>query len=272
MNPAQQLLSEYSDPAKTLYPKDFTLLLKETIPNAPSLLRNKNLALLDRAMSKDITVRFGDSRLQIPIRAIDNILYARKDSPTFGTVREIYARNCYLNRLALTPPLRAVLDLGANRGMFSLLALVHLGAEVVVGVEPTEDYDATFQLLLAANSCETRRAPRYLKLIGSESSERACPDRFVSIPTIMREQKIEHFDLVKMDVEGGERDLFTEPDWLRNVDNLTMELHPQIVPDLPLIPKTLEKYGFDYTLTDRHDKLCRIDSASFLVASRSRSS
>jgi hypothetical protein len=49
-----------------------------------------------------------------------------------------------------------------------------------------------------------------------------------------------------------------------------MALHPQFIPDLPLIPKALEKYGFDYTLTNRHGELSSRDSAAFLVASRPR--
>lgn len=38
-----------------------------------------------------------------------------------------------------------VLDLGANRGIFSLLALVALEAELVVGVEPNPLYSSVFR-------------------------------------------------------------------------------------------------------------------------------
>ena len=166
---------------------------------------------------------------------MDQILAAHRDSPSFGTVREIFARDCYLKHLRLKGPLRAVLDLGANRGMISLLALVHLGAGVVVGVEPNPMYESVFQLLVEANHCAIRRTVRYTKLIGNPSAELRDGDRSVSIPTIIREQSIDRFSLVKVDIEGGEKDLFAEPDWLRSVDNLTMELHPHFAGDLSLI-------------------------------------
>lgn len=271
MNPARRLLSEYSDLARTLYPQEFALLLKETVLNAPSLLRTKKLTTLDAAMSKDMTVRFGHSRVAVPLRQMDRILSARRDNPSFGNVREMYARNCYLKHLPLEAPVRAVLDLGANRGMFSLLALVHLGAEVAVGVEPQPCYEQIFQLLLDVNQCSTRRAPRYLKFIGSPSSEQADRDKYVSIATIMREQSIDQFDLVKMDIEGGEKDVFGEPEWLRNVDHLTMELHPQFVADLSLIPAALDTYGFTYKLIDQEGNIAGIQAAMFLVASRKAS-
>lgn len=269
MKPVRRLLSEYFNLARTLNPQNFALLLKETILNAHSVLSSKKLTMVDAAMSRDMTVRFGNSRLTVPLRQMDQILAAHEDSPSFGTVREIYARDCYLKHLILKKPLRAVLDLGANRGMFSLLALVYLGAEVVVGVEPNPVYGSVFQLLLEANHCAVGRSARYTKLIGSPLTERGDQDRYVSIPTIMREQSIDRFSLVKIDIEGGEKDLFGEPNWLRNVDNLTMELHPQSAGNLSLIPAALERYGFSYRLSDQEGDPAGIESATFLVASSS---
>lgn len=268
MNRVSQFLGEYTDLSRTLYPKDFLSVLMKTAVQFPTILRCKNLSPLDSAMSRDMEVRVGHSRLAIPIRQIDRMLM--DDSPTFGTVREMYARNCYLKHLSLAPPLKAVLDLGANRGMFSLLALIDLGAEVVVGVEPATDYDPVFKLLLESNNCSMRRAPRYLKLVASESTERAAPEQYVSIPTIMREQSITRFDLVKMDIEGGEKDVFAEPQWLAAIDHLTMELHPQHVGDLSSIPAALERYGFEYRLMGRHGEPANIESALFAVASRQK--
>lgn len=267
MNPVRRLLSEYSGLAQTLSPWNFACLLKETALNAPSIIRTRTLTALDAAMSRDMVIRFGDSRLVVPIRRMDQILAALRDNPSFGNVREMYARDCYLRHLNLTPPLRAVLDLGANRGMFSLLALVHFRAEIAVGVEPVLLYDQVFQLLMKANHRPMQSGPRYGKLIGSPSTECSEGGKYVSISSIMREQSIERFNLVKIDIEGGEKDLFSEPDWLSSVDNVTMELHPQFVGDLSLIPAALEKHGFTYRLMDQEGGTAGIDSAMFLVAS-----
>src|SRR6202012_1887842 len=137
--------------------------------------------------------------------------------------REIYARNCYLEHLRLKAPLRAVLDLGANRGIFSLLALLALKAEIAVGVEPNKIYGSVYRLLLEANGSGLDRGPRYHKFVSSPSAEKQNPDQNISIEAILREQNIDRFNLVKIDIEGHEKTVFSEPEWLARVDNITME-------------------------------------------------
>ena len=206
-------------------------------------------------------------QLYIPIADVDHILKEHRDNPTFGNVREIFARDCYLWRLRLGTPQRHELDLGTNRGIFSILALVALQSELVVGVEPLGVYLPVFERLLQANHCNPNRAPRYTRFISSPSNERQDPDHNVSIQTILREQNIPRFNLVKMDIEGYEKDLFREPEWLANTDSLTMELHPHLAGNLSLIPEALERYGFEFALMDQAGQPARIVSAMFLVAS-----
>lgn len=268
MNPARRIISEYCDLARILSFHDFALLMKETALNAPSILRTRKLTSVDLGMSRDIVINFDGSHLRLPLREMDRMLAAGHDNPSFGNVRELYARNCYLRYLSIKRPMRAVLDLGANRGMFSLLALVHIGADIVVGVEPMSKYDEIFNLLLDVNNCSGGRAPRYRKFIGSPSNECANRENYVCVTTIMSEQSIDRFDLVKIDIEGGENDLFMEPEWLRHVDNITMEIHPQMVVDLSHIPAALEEYGFTYRMMDQGGKTASLEAAMFIVASR----
>jgi hypothetical protein len=160
-----------------------------------------------------------------------------------------------------------VLDLGANRGLFSLIALMALDAEIVVGVEPSDFYEPVMRLLLDANKYAPERVIRYNKLIGSSPSEQRDPSKTISINRIREEQKITRFDLVKVDIEGGERDIFGEPDWLSHVDNITMELH-HFAGNLAMIPQALERYGFRYIQTDQFGRECQFKEATFLYASR----
>jgi len=271
MNPVLRLATEYRALARILEPKDVVSLARATVTCAPAILKTKKLTALDFAMSRNMTVHFGKSRLILPIAEIDRILVQRNDSPTFGTVRELYARNCYLEYLPVRSPQRAVLDLGANRGMFTLLTLLALEAEVAIGVEPLQLYSSVHKLLLESNGIDPRRAPRYTKLVSNRSEEKRNPDTNVPIETIMAEQKIDRFNLVKIDIEGGEKSIFSEPEWLERVDNITMELHPQFVGDLSLIPRALEQHGFDYWLMDQSGNRVAINSAMFLVASRTGS-
>jgi len=72
---------------------------------------------------------------------------------------------------------------------------------------------------------------------------------------------------VKMDIEGHEKAVFAEPEWLASIDTLAMELHPDFAGDLSLIPQALERYGFDYVHVDQAGKPVGIQSSMFLYAS-----
>jgi FkbM family methyltransferase len=271
MNVAVRLLTEYSSLCRVLGPREIVSLGMATVKNAPAVFRTRTLTTIDAAMSRNMTVKFNQAEIVLPLADMDRILIARKDNPSFGNLREIYARNCYLERLKLKTPIRAALDLGANRGMFSVLAMTALGAEKVVGVEPITLYNSVYKLLLEANGCAADRGPRYEKFISSVSDDSADLEHNVSIETILREQNIERFDLVKIDIEGGEKNIFSEPEWLAKVDNITMELHPQFVPDLSLIPDALKQYGFEYVHVDQEGNQVDVQKAMFLYASRTGS-
>lgn len=263
--PLSRFLAEYGALSRILEMRDIVALAKATVIQSPAILRTKRLTALDTSMSRNMTVHFDHSPMVMPLADVDRMLV--NDNPTFGNVREIYARNCYLEHLRLNKPVSTVLDLGANRGMFSLLALLALDANIAVGVEPMAVYDSVYQLLLKANGCDPLRAPRYRKFMSSPSVERLDPSQNVSIETILREQKVDRFRLVKMDIEGHEKTVFSEPEWLAQVDNITMELHPHFVGDLSLIPEALDRYGFKWRIFDQAGNIVDIQKGMFLCAS-----
>lgn len=192
------------------------------------------------------------------------------DNSTFGNVRGLCARDCYFGPFKFTSKIGTFLDLGANRGMVSLLALSCLGAERAIGVEALENYNGIVQLLLQANHLSPDCAPRYNRFVSSRSSEARDPAQNVSIETIRTEQGIDRFGFVKMDIEGGEIDVFRGPDWLVHVDNLAMEVHPS-AGDLSIIPAALRDYSFDFVCVDQSGTRRKINDAMFVYASRNRS-
>jgi FkbM family methyltransferase len=73
------------------------------------------------------------------------------------------------------------------------------------------------------------------------------PVRMVSMSTLLTllpdDQRI---DLLKVDIEGGEQELFTgDLQWLERVDAIVAEFHPEIV-DYPRLIGILEGAGFRY--------------------------
>jgi len=217
-------------------------------------------------MSRNLTIHYHDRQFFLPLADIDALLALQHDNPTFGNVREMYANDSYLRLFHLKLPVHVVLDLGANRGLFSLIALMVLNAEIVVGVEPLGLYEPVMRLLLDSNECTPSRVIRYNKFIGSSLAGHRDPTKYISIDKIREQQKIARFGMVKVDIEGGERDIFSDPTWLSHVDNVAMELH-HFAGNLDLIPQAFEQYGFHHVATDQFGRACNFKDAMFLYAS-----
>jgi FkbM family methyltransferase len=269
MNPLKRLIREYAGLARILRISDLVSLAGATVRTAPSILRTGKLTDLDIAMSRNLTVQYRGKSIVVPVADIDRYLASHGgDNPTFGNVREMYALDCYLNRISLPPPLETVLDLGANRGMFSLLALRAFDAKLVIGVEPNPTYNSVLQTLLNANQLNGDRAIRYDRYVTSPSAEKRDPASNISIETICEEHNIERITFAKIDIEGYERDLFSEPQWLARVDTLAMEVHPGLVGDLSIIPQALSHYAFDHISVSQFGEPRDVNEATFLYASR----
>ncbi len=54
--------------------------------------------------------------------------------------------------------------------------------------------------------------------------------RAVTLPTLMQELNIESFDIAKIDIEGGELELFEDPCWVETVRCVMIELHDRFRP------------------------------------------
>jgi len=154
--------------------------------------------------------------------------------------------------------------------MFSLLALAAFDAQLVIGVEPSTVYNPIVQILLEANGIDSDRVRRYNRFITSPTAERRDPSTNVSVETICREQGIERINFAKIDIEGFEKDLFSEPEWLDRVDALAMELHFDFAGDLSSIPQALDRRGFYHISVGQFNAPCAVNDATFLYASRTR--
>ena len=141
-----------------------------------------------------------------------------------------------------------------------------LGADRAIGVEPQHKYERVLELLLRVNAMGSDRAPRYTRFVSSQSLEASDPSRNVSVETIRKQHGIDRFGFVKIDVEGGEIDLFLETEWLAYVDNLAMEVHPN-AGDLSLIPVALERYGFTFLCVNQAGERCNVNEGNFVYAS-----
>jgi hypothetical protein len=188
-------------------------------------------------------------RLVVDTGAMDAALPG--DTPSFGGIREMYGRDCYLRRFRpLESPL--VVDAGGNRGLFSLLAFGALNARRVVYIEPQRQYFSVLQALLDLNGIDQGAVVPLLA---------RCTGRLLG--EIVREHG--RIGFLKMDIEGGEYEAFSDAAWLRHCDNIAMELHPGLK---NVIYEKLEEAGFAILPTDERGRPADPSGASYVYASR----
>jgi FkbM family methyltransferase len=65
---------------------------------------------------------------------------------------------------------------------------------------------------------------------GYTVSPEAGPIRAYTIPSLMRTFQLDHIDLLKIDIEGAEQEVFETCDWQDHVDSFIIELHDRFRP------------------------------------------
>ena len=182
--------------------------------------------------------------------------------------REMYCRNVYLRTGFFLPRTGWVLDLGANRGLFSVWAAL-AGAQVVA-VEAQQGFGPEIKRLAAHNGVSDRvhveialagggvRAGATAGVVADDRNWAATshggPQRpvGVSVPQVMSAYKIGRIGLLKVDIEGGEFAVFDSDEglrWLEQVDQIVMEVHGDFGDAAALISR-LRQHGLTTDLRD----------------------
>ena len=256
--------------------RDFRRYLGCLASSWQTVLRTRTLAPADSAMTGTVGVTVGGQRFAIPLDAMGQAVASFDTTPTFGSIREIYADNVYLR--AFKPGLTAdvVVDLGSNRGMFLMLGAKVLGAKLAIGVEPEQRYAPVFAALTAANdeaamnggsaTGSATRAPRFVRL---ERFASATPGpTTVTMRDIIATHAISSIGFLKCDIEGGEFDVFlNDPAFLAKVDNIAMELH-HTAGEIVRLVDVLTRHGFVIRVTDQFGRKVAAPLGHYLYASR----
>lgn len=200
--------------------------LKQVVRHRRECVRTRNLQPADLTFGAGpISARFGDARAQLLGNGV------------VTGIREIWVRDCYLGGgfLALGGD-QTVVDLGANIGTFTMLALAHGPGVRVIAVEPNR---VAAQVLLEAARLNgfQDRLQICNAFIGGRThvqDELAATADYAGSTFLTEQEFIERFDLkvidfLKCDIEGSEYALLT-PDsrLLEMTSQLSIELHREL--------------------------------------------
>lgn len=192
------------------------------------------------------------------MRTLDGVTICyRLNRGDLQSIREVWFEGAY--RLPFPDPSGVLLDLGANIGLTSLWMAKRYPFTRIIAVEPEPGNAAlvrrNFDLngikgeVLEAAVGATDGAAKFQVHRNSNQgklSESGVPVAMVSVNSILEKFSLPQLDLVKIDIEGGEQELFRGPTaWLDRTTAIIIEFHPTSV-DYPLLTKLLENRGFDY--------------------------
>jgi FkbM family methyltransferase len=147
-------------------------------------------------------------------------------------------------------PPRTIVDAGANIGLASLyLARRFPGARIIAVEFETENFQQlqrnasaypniecvhaglwpTDGLVAVANPQAAKWA--HVPTAAPAGTHDVSSVRAISMATLMAEHRIDSIDLLKLDIEGSEYELFeTAPDWMSRVKTVAIELHDHMRP------------------------------------------
>jgi FkbM family methyltransferase len=186
-----------------------------------------------------ILARLVSPRREIEVRSkqICHPIHLRLRSSDPLLFREIIREHSYDLQLPTKP--RVIIDAGANIGLTSVWFANQYPEARIIAIEPepdnvrmlrknTERYPNISVIPAALWNRATTLTMDYSanSTAGWKVMEAAGNVRTVSIPEVMEMFQLRHVDLLKVDIEGAEKEVFeSSSGWINSVDTIAIELH-----------------------------------------------
>jgi FkbM family methyltransferase len=218
-----------------------TVWLAAILKNLPEIYRSGNLQVADRALgSGPFRVNYSD---EVNFRIVG--------PGALGGIRELYVRDTYLRGGCLEiDDGDIVVDLGANIGNFTSLALAHGRQVRVIAVEPNHALLRSMEASLALNDGFAERVRVIQAFLGHAIQLNSADDlRYARASWMTEEELLEAtslkcVDFLKCDIEGGEFGLLhRESALLRMTRKLAIEVHA-FAGDVHAFIDMLKEVGF----------------------------
>ncbi len=242
------------------------------VARAPTSIRDK-LSLLGstvafhyrnwRQLPADRSIRL---QVNISVRGYDSSVVLRSRDSDLSIFYEVFVRRSYDVPESVLPPdaVKTIVDVGANTGLTSLYFAGRYPQANIYAVEPNPE---NFALLKENTAQEKRIIPVQVCLTGKPGQQvyittSGASDRFkmntsgngvlvrgVSVEQLCEEHGIEHIDLLKIDIEGGEVQVFADSSFLPKIGVVAAELHGRY--DLARFNSDISRWGFRAWVNDQ---------------------
>jgi len=188
-------------------------------------------------------------KVSLRLRGLPGEIRVRMKGSDISVLRQVFADECYRAVLPIGQA-DSVVDLGANVGYASLYFWRYLNAARLVAVEPDPMNAAACRANLqnVPIDCQFRQAAVWSRAMGlmvergtfrdgrdwavtvrPAHGEEVPVTTAIDVGSLLDEAGLGQVDLLKIDIEGAERELFAEgaSAWLGRVRNLVIELHDE---------------------------------------------
>lgn len=189
---------------------------------------------------------FGEARLRLADGAL---LHARRRTSDIGTFEQIFVQREYAFDYGVAAP-RLIVDAGANVGFAARYFATRFPTARVVAVEPdcanfallrrncaglpgvTPVQGALWHCATALRIANPHDEPWAYRVEASvETRAAGASVPAVTVDELLANSGVECIDILKIDIEGGERELFGgDVGWLSRVRCLVIELHDDVAP------------------------------------------
>jgi hypothetical protein len=246
----KKIRSNYSyDAIKILGLINYLRFIYNTLINIFDIIKTKNLNAVDRAMGlikKPLKLCYQDKNFVFDCKFCDE-KYTDDNYYSFGYIRELYIRDSYFkfhDDKALDK-INTMLDLGANRGTFSVF--MASCTDKVICVEIQKKLIEVIEHNMRINNFTNYNIEN--TFVGGEGYYSDLKESSLSIQEILLKNGLDSVDFIKMDIEGSEFALFEKPEWLKLTKYLSMELHPKYG-DVNAIAEILKEYKFEFKIVN----------------------
>jgi FkbM family methyltransferase len=189
-------------------------------------------------------------------------IFLRRGASDFPVFESVLVQHCYDINYGSSPEI--IFDCGANIGLTTVFYANRFPEAKIIAVEPEA---ANFELLekntASYPNVHLYQAGLWNKVTGLKIEDRRYGEwgfmvsevpegtpgavKAITIPELMRQQQCETIDILKIDIEGSEKELFASgyETWLPKVKTLVIELHDRMREGASLsFFRALTKYNF----------------------------